>query len=234
MLLKTLVAQWVSGLLSQKRGFQTKKPDSGACGIRLVERLPLSLSQPAWPYHHAARGEPISSRSFRPLSAPAGQLLQMGQGLSFSHVAKRRNACQLGLARPRCLAFPAIDGLACHTDELAVIRSRELQALPLRAQALGGESYMVCIGFGRLGGSVLEHLFFKRRELARQVGYSAFHLGNILAVLGRRLPENACLSADLLACKPQDFLFEYGSDVRHIFLLVASISHHVAPERRDA
>ena len=40
MLLKTLVAQWVSGLLSQKRGFQTKKPDSGACGIRLADRAP--------------------------------------------------------------------------------------------------------------------------------------------------------------------------------------------------
>ena len=91
---------------------------------------------------------------------------------------------------------------------------------------------MVCLGFGSLARNVLEHLFFEGADLAPKIGYPAFHLGNIPAVLGRRLPENTCLSADLFACKPHDLLFEYGDDVRHIFLVVDRISWHVAPKWR--
>jgi len=143
----------------------------------------------------------VASRSSRPLSAPTLQLSQTGQGLPLAYVAKSCDRRELLPTRPGCLLLPAIDGLACHADELAIVRRGEPQTLSLRAQALGGESHMVCIGFGSLGRSVLEHLFFERGDPALKVRDPAFHLGNVLAVLGRRLPENACLSADLLAGK---------------------------------
>src|SRR5437764_3760593 len=106
-------------------------------------------------------------------SASRARLNQTCLSLSFADGSQCGDHFELFGAWTRIALLPVVHGLGTHAHQLAVIRSGQTEATPLRLEALGDEAERLETGCGRwwpikCGAPKERHLTFKSGHLTPQ------------------------------------------------------------------